>query len=85
MRVWTTLLILTITSGCAGNQLTLPLCLPDRPVLEPVTIIEQMAIRDISKDLLRRVSLNDLYLKAWLTTVEGITEAHNEQFEAECP
>jgi hypothetical protein len=49
MKVWITLLIVTITSGCAGNQLTLPLCLTDRPVLEDISVVEQLAIRDISK------------------------------------
>ena len=83
--MWTTLLIATITSGCAGNQLTLPLCLDDRPPLEDITVVEQLQIKEISEDLLRRVAVNDANLKSWVSTTERLTATHNEQFEAECP
>ena len=80
LKVLTTLLILTSTSGCA-NKYIQPLCLPHRPTLERITIEEQL---EVPPQILRKVGTNDSKLKEWVVTVERITEAHNEQFKAEC-
>ena len=85
LRVLITLTILTITSGCATTeQFIEPLCYSERPILEPITVDEQLSIRAISADLLRRISVNDLKLKGRIALMEAMTDAHNEQFEAEC-
>jgi hypothetical protein len=82
LKVLTTLLILMITStGCAINREVQPLCLPDRPELQSITVVEQL---DIQPSVLLKIADNDLKLKSWVTTVERITEVHNGQFKAKC-
>lgn len=83
-KVLIILLIATSVSACATNKFIEPLCLPEGPVLEDISIEEQRAIRAINTDLLRRIANNDGSLKAHISTIERITVAHNEQFEAEC-
>lgn len=80
MKVLLALAILTISSGCAHN-LTEPLCLPDRPVLQPITVAEQINIKPAT---LLKIADNDLALKSWVVTTERLVEAHNEQFKAKC-
>ena len=87
LQVLTILTILTTTSGCSlfKNNLVEPLCLPDRPILEVISIEEQRAIKDqVGKDTLRKVGTNDQALKAWVSTVERLAEVHNEQFKSKC-
>lgn len=67
-------------SGCANN-LVEPLCLPARPTLQPITVVEQVAMQP---DTLAKVGDNDQLLKSHIVTIERITEAHNEQFKATC-
>lgn len=81
LRVLITLVILTITSGCVHNSLIRPLCLPDRPVLEPITVEEQMSI---NPHTLMKIALNDAELKSWLVQAERLAEEHNEQFKVKC-
>ena len=80
MKVLTIFLIATITSGCA-NTLVEPLCLPERPVLQDISIEEQI---EINPHTLLKVAENDLKLKSHVRRIERITEAHNEQFKAKC-
>lgn len=81
MKALAILLVLTITSGCANNLID-PLCLPSRPTLQPITVVEQA---EVPPGTLAKVADNDLLLKSWVVQVERITEAHNEQFKSSCP
>ena len=67
-------------SGCATNLIN-PLCLPSRPLLQPITVEEQI---EIPPDTLGKVADNQEVLKSHIRTIERITEAHNEQFKAGC-
>lgn len=80
LKVLAIFLILITSSGCA-NRFIEPLCLPDRPDLEPISVAEQA---DIKPSTLLKIAENDLKLKSWVVTAERITEEHNEQFSAKC-
>ncbi len=87
LKVLTTLLILTTFSGCSlfKEKLVEPLCLPSNPILESITVEEQLGIFDgAGEETLRKIAENDSKLKSWITTTKRITEAHNEQFESKC-
>jgi len=78
------LIILTtlmISSGCVSNNVIEPLCLPNRPTLEPITTVEQMLI---NAQTLRKIADNDLKLKSYVRTAERLAEEHNKQFKAKC-
>ena len=83
LKALTILLIVTTFSGCSlfNNALVEPLCLPERPVLEDLSINEQSRI---PSEILGKVGGNDLALKGHLVTIERIVETHNEQFKAQC-
>lgn len=83
LRVLTILLIVTIGSGCSlfKDRIREPLCLPSRPVLEDLTILEQ---RMMNPDTLEKVAINDVRLKTHIKTIEEITAEHNTQFKAKC-
>lgn len=74
------LLVLMIGSGCANRYID-PLCLDDKPSLQPISIEEQ---RVIPAGTLEKLALNEEKLKTWISTTILITEAHNEQFKAKC-
>jgi len=76
-KVWTISAILIITSGCCTIPVEPPICLPDRPVLEPITREEQLLIKNIDEDLLRRIGSNDAALKGYIKEVEGYVQAHD--------
>ena len=83
----TTLAILTIgISGCSiwKDRVREPLCLPDRPYLEAISVEEQREMWAVNKDTWTKVAINDERLKSHIKTIEGITAAHNEQFKARC-
>lgn len=83
----TILVILMIgTSGCSlfKDRVREPLCLPSRPVLEEISREEQIEVWSVNKDTWMKVAINDERLKNHIKTIEGITEAHNKQFKAQC-
>ena len=80
MKVLAILTIGSIVSGCASH-IAEPLCLPSRPVLEPISIEEQI---EINPDTLIKVATNDAKLKSHIRSIEQITEEHNKQFKAKC-
>jgi hypothetical protein len=84
IKVLILLPILMIGSGCATPTYFQPFCLEDYPRLEDVTVEEQLSIRDIDPDLLRRLGENNMKLKLYIKEVGLLADAHNEQFEAEC-
>lgn len=73
--------ILTIGSGCVSTPTFAPLCPPDRPHLESISIEE---IRAAEPTLIRIVARNDLKLKAHIKLLEELIQAHNEQLGVEC-
>lgn len=76
-------LILTIgISGCAGHRLIEPMCVPARPILQPVSVEEQAEIPPL---VLIKVAQNQYKLQQHIITIEEIARIHNEQFEASCP
>ncbi len=83
-RVLIISLIATIISGCAGNDLVEPLCYPLKPVVEDISRAEQLQIKHISEDLLRRIGTNDKKLKEFIRLMMELTDSHNKQFEATC-
>lgn len=77
------ILVLTIGSllvGCASHPAS-PLCLPSRPVLEPISMGEQS---DIKPSTLIKIATNEAKLKSHVRSIERITEEHNKQFESKC-
>lgn len=83
LQALTILLIATTSSGCGllRNNVMEPLCLPDRPSLENISIVEQS---DINAQTLRKIADNDRKLKAHVRVTERLVEEHNKQFKAEC-
>ena len=81
MKVLIALAILTITSGCVSTPLIEPLCLPDRPVLVPITVEEQI---EINPSTLLKIAINDAELKSWVKLAERTADVHNKQFKATC-
>ena len=80
-----TLVSVSVSLGCASNDLVEPLCLPDWPQLEDITIAEQLEIRAyVGEDVLRRVVTNDTKQQNYIELVDDLVYAHNEQFEASC-
>lgn len=86
LKVLTTLLIVTTISGCGlfKDRVREPLCLPARPVLEDISVQEQVDLFSVNRDAMLKVATNDARLKNHIQTIEEITEAHNEQFKAKC-
>ncbi len=75
----------SVSVGCASNDLVEPLCLPDWPALEDITVAEQLEIRAyVGKDVLRRVTENDAKQQSYIELVDDLVYVHNEQFEASC-
>lgn len=84
LKVLAILATLTIISGCSlfqSKDFTEPLCLPDRPVLEEITLDEQ---RLIERETLRKLGENDAKLKAYIRTAEELAAEHNTQFKVKC-
>lgn len=83
MKVLTIFLILTIGSltGCAATPPYAPLCTPDRPNLESISVPEQ---QQIEPEVLRKLASNDLRLKSHIKTLEDLIKAHNELYGVEC-
>ena len=82
-------ILLTVTIGISGcglwkDSVREPLCLPTRPVLLDISEEEQDNMWSVNKDIWTKVAINDERLKSHIETIEEITEAHNEQFRAEC-
>ncbi len=85
LAILLTLAIGAGSGGCASNDLIEPLCLPDWPALEDITLAEQMDIRAyVGKDVLRKVVHNDTKQQNYIELVDDLVYAHNEQFEATC-
>ena len=86
LKVLITGLIVTTGSGCAISKgdLILPLCLPERPVLQDITKEEQEKILGISPVIIEKISKNDIKLKIHIKTIEQLTEEHNAQFKVKC-
>ena len=79
------LIFLATLTGCATTEKFVnPLCIEDRPRLAPLSVEEQVAIRDLSKDLLFRIANNQTLLLDHINLIERLVRVHNEQFEAEC-
>ena len=85
MKNFMVLMCLAILTGCATTEKFIdPLCINDRPRLAPLSVEEQVAIRDLSQDLLFRIANNQTLLLDHINLIERLVAAHNEQFEAEC-
>jgi len=84
LLILTICLIMTIGSGCAAHVAE-PLCLPQRPTLINLTNDEKFQLWTANPVALEALAINDQRLKTHIETIEEITEAHNEQFEAKCP
>ena len=76
-RVFLTLAILTIGSGCASHAPPSepPLCLPERPVLLEIDKDEQL---QVPTSILRKVAINDLSLKLYARELEARIKVHDE-------
>jgi len=79
------LILASVSAGCASNDLIEPLCLPDWPQLEDITVHEQRDIKNmVGKDTLRKVVVNDAKQQGYIELVDDLVYTHNEQFEASC-
>ena len=86
MKVLITLLIATTISSCSfskGNFIE-PLCLPTRPLLEDISIVDQRLMKGATEEGFTVMVTNDIKLKSYVSTIEKITVVHNEQFKAKC-
>jgi hypothetical protein len=72
--------LLLFLGGCATSLPPEgPICVPERPVLENISVQEQLDIRDnVSEDLLRRIGTNDTTLKGHIRLLERMILAHDE-------
>ena len=77
-KVLTILVILTISSGCASVPTAPPLCYPDRPVLEAISVDEQ---REIPADTLLKIGTNDAKLKSHIRVIERLLDEHNKDLD----
>jgi len=73
------LLLALLSAGCATTlPPEPPLCVPLRPVLQDISVEDQLAIRRIDPDLLSRVATNDTTLKSHIVVLERVIYAHDE-------
>ena len=84
LKVLTIFLILTIGTACSTLPTTVAFCHPERPALEDITREEQIAIKNISSDLLRKVGENDLKLKSYSISLEDEGTLINEANGVDC-
>ena len=85
MKNFMVLMCLATLTGCAGtSQFYEPMCVKDQPVLTPISIEDQWAIKQISEDLLIDIAVNQQLLLDHIFLMERLARVHNEQFEAEC-
>ena len=74
------------TSGCTlfKGDLIEPLCLPERPILESISVEQQRELKNANEEAFSSVVLNDVSLKAHIVVIETIVGVHNQQFKAKC-
>lgn len=76
--------LMIIGSGCSTLP-PAPLCPPDRPNLESLSVssIQEVYLAG-QEELIRIVASNDLRLKSHIKLLEDLIQAHNEQLGVEC-
>lgn len=86
LKVLTILGILTISSGCSIFKPTpyAPLCLERDVILKPISVEEQLFIRDENPDLLFRLAYNDEALKSVIKKYEAQAKQHNRIYGVDC-
>lgn len=72
--------LMIIGSGCS-TLTPAPLCVPDRPYLEPIRF---QYLEQADEQLVRIMASNDLRLKNHIKLLEDLIQAHNEQLGVEC-
>ena len=65
-------------SGCTTLAAEPPICLPDRPVLENISVQDQKLILEIDPKLLQQIGVNDLSLKNNRDLLEDLIRLHDE-------
>ena len=80
LRILQILTILAIGSGCSGTP-HVPLCAPDRPVLEPIPV---SVLENSEPELVTIVARNDLTLKSHIKLLESYINIHNELYKEKC-
>ena len=80
LKIFLILTTLTIGSGCVATLPVAPLCVPERPNLQGLTV-EQL--REAGPELVTIVATNDLKLKSHIKLLEELIKAHNRTTGAE--
>jgi hypothetical protein len=72
-------LLLVAMGGCAASiPVEGPICLPERPVLENISIEDQRWLHAERPLLLQQIGTNDATLKSTVRLLEGLILAHDE-------
>lgn len=84
LMVLTILRTATITSAflllgaCASLPPEAPLCVPLRPLLVDIAVVDQLAMKKASPKGFAEVATNDATLKSHLVVLERTIQAHDE-------
>jgi len=81
MKLSLILVILISGSGCTWVVRPAPLCLSDRPLLEDLSLDEQLSI---PKPVRLKVGSNDAKLKSYTRLIEDQVNAYNEEYKVTC-
>jgi hypothetical protein len=67
-------------SGCSTTlPIESPICVPSRPILQDLSVEQQLKMRDVDNgELLLVVSTNDATLKSHVKVLEGLIQIHDE-------
>ena len=74
-----------LMTACAGTEKFInPLCVNEAPLIQDMSVEDQLAIWEYSVELLLQIADNQLLLIDHILLVEKLIAIHNTQFEAEC-
>lgn len=78
------LITFSILSGCAATPFVeAPICIPDRPLLTPVSIEGQRLLKEADPDSFDTIARNDLALKSHVRLLESLIVSHDQSL-GEC-
>lgn len=73
------ILVMMLGSGCATTlPVEPPICLPERPVYQTLSLWEQRVLFGAHKEAFTKVGTNDVGLKSYIKTLERFINAHDE-------
>jgi hypothetical protein len=73
------LITFSILSGCAATpSVEAPICVPERPLLTPVSIQGQRLLKEADADSFDTIAHNDVAIKSHVRLLESLIVSHDQ-------